>query len=146
MNELAFRFASASDCELLGTWNKQLIEDEGHDNAMSIAGLIQRMREWLALDYRAVIFEECGAPVAYALSRDSPEGVHLRQFFVDRGRRRRGVGSRALALLIRTAFTPGRRVVVEAMAWNEGALSFWRSAGFVDRYVGLQLPGPAGRG
>ena len=42
------------------------------------------MRGWLAMEYQAVVFEEAATPVAYALFRQTPEWIHLRQFFVAR--------------------------------------------------------------
>ena len=137
---LTFRVAAAADLPQLASWNKQLIEDEGHDNTMSLEELAVRMRNWLATEYQALIFEDpaATAPVAYALLRDTPEWVHLRQFFVARDRRRRGIGARAVALLRDSVFPPDKLVIVEAMAWNHRALSFWRAVGFADRYVGLE--------
>jgi GNAT superfamily N-acetyltransferase len=137
---LTFRVAAAADLPQLASWNKQLIEDEGHDNTMSLEELVARMRNWLATDYQALIFEDpaAPAPVAYALLRDMPEWVHLRQFFVARDRRRRGIGARAVARLRDSVFPPDKPVIVEAMAWNHPALSFWRAVGFADRYVGLE--------
>jgi GNAT superfamily N-acetyltransferase len=135
---LTFRVAAAADLAQLAGWNKQLIEDEGHDNTMSIEELVVRMRNWLTTEYQALIFEDPAAPVAYALLRDTPEWVHLRQFFVARDRRRRGIGARAVALLRDSVIPPGKPVIVEAMAWNHPALSFWRAVGFADRYVGLE--------
>ncbi|TMH15848.1 MAG: GNAT family N-acetyltransferase [Betaproteobacteria bacterium] len=107
---------------------------------MSLEELAVRMRNWLATEYQALIFEDpaATAPVAYALLRDTPEWVHLRQFFVARDRRRRGIGARAVALLRDSVFPPDKLVIVEAMAWNHRALSFWRAVGFADRYVGLE--------
>ena len=139
VNDLAFRWATLDDCDLLGAWNRELIDDELHDNPMNARELADRMRGWLANEYRAVMFEQRGAPVAYALYREIPEGIHLRQFFVVRTERRRGVGARALALLRLHVFPPDKRVLVEAMERNPGGLAFWRSMGFVDRYVGLEL-------
>ena len=137
---LTFRVAAAADLPQLASWNKQLIEDEGHDNTMSLEDLVARMRTWLATEYQALIFEDPAspAPVAYALLRDTPEWVHLRQFFVSRDRRRRGIGARAVALLRDSVIPPDKPVIVEAMAWNHAALSFWRAVGFADRYVGLE--------
>jgi GNAT superfamily N-acetyltransferase len=137
---LTFRVAAAADLPQLASWNRQLIEDEGHDNTMSLEELAVRMRNWLATEYQALIFEDptAPAPVAYALLRDTPEWVHLRQFFVARDRRRRGIGARAVALLRDSVFPPDKPVIVEAMAWNQPALSFWRAMGFADRYVGLE--------
>ena len=168
---LTFRVAAAADLPQLAGWNKQLIEDEGHDNTMSLEELVARMRSWLTTEYQALIFDEpatsadpalpksqwipagaCprmlesgagmtaagSASVAYALLRDTPEWVHLRQFFVARDRRRRGIGARAVALLRDSVFPADKPVIVEAMAWNYPALSFWRAVGFADRYVGLE--------
>ena len=117
---LTFRVAAAADLPQLASWNKQLIEDEGHDNTMSLEELAVRMRNWLATEYQALIFEDpaAPAPVAYALVRDTPEWVHLRQFFVARDRRRRGIGARAVALLRDSVFPPDKPVIVEAMAWG----------------------------
>jgi len=42
------RDASAADTPLLAQLNRQLIEDEGAANPMSLAELEARMREWLA--------------------------------------------------------------------------------------------------
>ena len=139
MNDLAFRWATADDCVLLGAWNRDLIDDELHDNPMNARELADRMREWLGGEYRAVMFERRGVPVAYALFREIPEGIHLRQFFVVHGERRHGIGARALALLRLHVFPPDKRVLVEAMERNPGGLAFWRRMGFVDRYVGLEL-------
>ena len=178
---LTFRVAAAADLPQLASWNQELIEDEGHDNMMSLDELVMRMRTWLATEYQALIFDEpatpaapallesrwipacagmaavgsvpaaqeriparaemtaaASAPVAYALFRDAPEWIHLRQFFVARARRRRGIGARAVALLRDTVFPRDKPVIVEAMAWNQPALSFWRAVGFADRYVGLE--------
>jgi predicted acetyltransferase len=98
------------------------------------------MRTWLATEYQAIVFEEPAkpAPAAYALFRCATEWVHLRQFFVVRDRRRRGIGARAIALLREAVFPPDKAVIVEAMAWNRAALSFWHAVGFEDRYVGLE--------
>ena len=216
---LTFRVAAAADLRQLALWNQQLIEDEGHDNRMSLEQLVARMRDWLVTEYQALIFDEpatsadpallksqwipasagmtavrsapaaheripasgemtavrsvraaheripaCAevtamrsapaaheriparagmtavgsAPVAYALFRDTPEWIHLRQFFVARDRRRRGIGARAVALLRDLVFPPDKPVIVEAMAWNQPALLFWRAVGFADRYIGLE--------
>jgi len=137
---LFFRVATAADLPQLASWNQQLIEDEGHDNTMSLEELEARMRTWLTTDYQALVFEDptTPTPAAYALFRITPEWIHLRQFFVARDRRRRGIGARAVALLRAEVFPPGKSVIVEAMAWNRAALSFWRAVGFADRYVGLE--------
>ena len=139
-DDLVFRVATTADAVQLASWNRQLIEDEGHDNTMSLEELVARMRTWLTTEYQALVFEDptMPTPAAYALFRLTPEWIHLRQFFVARDRRRCGIGARAVALLRGEVFPPDKPVIVEAMAWNHAALSFWRAVGFADRYVGLE--------
>jgi GNAT superfamily N-acetyltransferase len=136
------RSPAADDLPLLGEWNAALIHDESHDNAMSVRELTERMQEWLAGEYCVRIFVNERADVGYVLYRDLPEFVHLRQYFVVRSRRRRGVGTAALRALREREFRRDKRILVEAMAWNAAALAFWRANGFGDRYVGLQAPLP----
>jgi hypothetical protein len=57
---LSFRFATLADCHALAELNHQLIRDEGHRNPMTVPEVDQRMRSWLAGEYRAVLFEAEG--------------------------------------------------------------------------------------
>jgi predicted acetyltransferase len=136
---MEYRFAGESDLDLLAGWNHQLIRDEGHRNPMTVSELEQRMRGWLATEYRAVIFAGGGEPLAYALYRESPEEVYLRQFFVRRDRRRMGVGRQAMALLRREIWPPGKRLTVEVLCRNEAGLAFWRAVGYCDYSLALEI-------
>jgi hypothetical protein len=64
MATLAYRRAADRDVELLGHLNHELIRDEGHRNPMSVPELVERMSQWLAAEYTAILFEEDGAVVA----------------------------------------------------------------------------------
>jgi len=138
---VVLRQPNADDWPLLGEWNAALIRDERHDNPMTVAQLIARMREWVAGEYRPRIFVCDGSDAGYALYRELPEFVHLRQFYVVPERRRRGIGRAALHALTEE-FPLRKRVVVEAMIGNTGALAFWRAMGFADRYIGLETLPP----
>src|SRR5437773_870857 len=96
---MTYRAATLEDCPQLAELNNQLIRDEGHRNRMPAPELEQRMREWLAGDYRAVIYEDGDEVIAYALFREQPEEIYLRQLFVVRNRRREGIGRRAVEIL-----------------------------------------------
>jgi GNAT superfamily N-acetyltransferase len=141
---LELRVPVAGDLERLGQWNAALIRDEAHDKPMNVPELTERMRGWLASDCLARIFVCDGTDAGYVLYRELPEFVHLRQFFVLPEWRRRGIGAAALRALREREFPRGKRILVEAMVWNAGALAFWRATGFADRYVGLQSPPPVG--
>jgi GNAT superfamily N-acetyltransferase len=125
--------AALDESPLLARMNAELIQDEGHANRMTVAELEPRMRGWLAGEYSAVLFEEDGVPVAYALFRDDEgRGVLLRQFFVARDCRRRGVGRKAFELLVSEVLPSDTRVVVEVLVENARALAFWAAVGFAD--------------
>jgi GNAT superfamily N-acetyltransferase len=136
---LNHRRANENDLDLLAIWNKQLIEDEGHDNSMTVAQLRERMSDWLKGDYQVVAFSKTGAPSAYAVFRDRDERIYLRQFFVDRLQRRCGIGKEALAILKNRILPCTKSVMVEVMAWNQRGLAFWEASGFSPRYIGMEL-------
>jgi ribosomal protein S18 acetylase RimI-like enzyme len=138
---VVLREPTPRDWPCLGEWNAALIRDEGHDNPMSVAELIERMRGWLAHEYRARIFVCEGSDSGYALYRELPEFMHLRQFYVMAERRRRGIGRAALRALAEE-FPARKRIVVEVMIHNAAGLAFWRAMGFADRYIGLEAPAP----
>lgn len=112
---------------------------------MTVPQLEQRMRGWLADGYRAVIFEDGGAVVAYALFRDQPEEIYLRQLFVVRQCRRQGIGRRAVEVLRSKIWPKTTRLKVEVLVANQRAVNFWRSVGYTDYALSLEIL-PGGRG
>jgi ribosomal protein S18 acetylase RimI-like enzyme len=137
---LIFRVADPSDAELLGRLNFQLIRDEGHRNPMSEDELADRMREWLRSgEYEAALFFSGAELVGYALWRkEGADGIYLRQFFVDRNWRRRGIGAAAFHLLAPELIPAGTRIKLEVLCGNAIGIRFWRSLGFADYYLGLE--------
>jgi predicted acetyltransferase len=133
------RFATADDCAHLARLNHELIRDEGHRNPMTVAELEERMRQWLAGPYRAVLFADCGEIVAYALYREEADEIYCRHLFVIRERRRQGVGRAAISLLRSQIWPADKRLTVEVLSWNAAALSFWRSVGFCDYSLMLEI-------
>ena len=136
---MTFRHATLDDCLLLAGLNHQLIRDEGHRNQMTERELEQRMRGWLAGEYKAVIFEDAGEPVAYGLYQEQKDLVYLRQFFVVRHRRRQGLGRRASEILRTQIWPRDRRLTVDVLAGNPSGITFWRSAGYRDYAVTLEI-------
>jgi GNAT superfamily N-acetyltransferase len=95
-----YRPATPTNLRLLAAFNQHLIEDERADTRLSLQELESRMRNWLNTDYQAVIFEVDVAPIGYALFRPEEHGIHLRQFFIARHARRKGLGRTAIGLLL----------------------------------------------
>ena len=133
------RLATSDDAFLLGELNHQLIQDEGHRNSMSVAELGERMRKWIVSDYRAIFFEQDSRIAAYALYREEAELVYLRQFFVQRGLRRSGVGRQCMEILFSEVFPLDKRITVDVLTQNSAGISFWRSLGFSDYCLTLEI-------
>ena len=136
---MTFRRATQDDCALLAELNHQLIRDEGHRNRMAVPELEQRMRSWLASEYAAVIFEEGKEIVAYTLYREQPEQIYLRQLFVVRDRRRKGIGRQAFEILCSKVWPTNKRLTVDVLVQNAAAVAFWRAVGCKDYCLTLEI-------
>lgn len=136
---MKYRFVTLDDAPLLAELNHQLIQDEGHRNRMSVAELEQRMRGWLSGEYRAVIFEEGDKVVAYVLFREQPDEIYLRQLFVIRQNRRQGIGRRVVEILRSEVWPNKKRLTVDVLVSNQAAVSFWRSVGYTDYCLTLEI-------
>ena len=85
--------AELADVERLAELNKHLIEDERHPNPMNIAELTERMKAWLATDYICYTMKQNNSIVAYCLYRDDGAHYYMRQLYVDRAHRRKGIAT-----------------------------------------------------
>lgn len=136
--KLSHRPATLRDVPLLARLNRQLVEDEGARTRLTLDGLEDRMRRWLRGEYKATIFELAGEPVAYALYRKFDGGTHLRQFFVVRHARRRGIGRRAIELLLERVLASEATIELGVLAHNRRALDFWKAVGFAEYVLTLE--------
>lgn len=134
-----YRSATANDAAALAPMNAQLIRDEGHRNSMTIPQLQERMSGWLKGEYQAAVFELDSKPIGYALYRIEPEYVYLRQLFVLPGHRRHGVARAALEWLHQNSWTTRSRVRIDVLVGNRAAIEFWRSVGFADYCLTMEL-------
>lgn len=106
---------------------------------MTVPELEQRMKGWLASEYAAVIFENDGENVAYALYREQPEEIYLRQLFVIRNQRRKGIGRKAMEILRSKVWPKDKRLTVEVLVQNVGAVAFWRAVGYKHYSLTLEV-------
>ena len=136
---MTFRPATLDDCALLARLNHELIRDEGHRNPMTVPELEHRMRGWISGEYRAIIYEDGGEIVAYAFFREQPEEIYLRQLFVVRHRRSQGIGRWAVDILRSQIWPKTKRLTVEVLVANTRAVSFWRSVGYEDYALSLEI-------
>ena len=136
---MTYRHATTDDCPLLAELNHQLIRDEGHRNRMTVPELEQRMRDWLAGEYKGIVFEDGGGVVAYALFRERADEIYLRQLFVVRHRRRQGIGRRAVQILRSDIWPKTKRLIVDVLITNKDATAFWRTIGYTDYSLTLEI-------
>ena len=141
---MKYRLATLDDVDTLARMNRQLIEDEKHRNRFkSDAWLEDRMRGFLTGGYEAVLFEQAGQVVAYALYTQHPEHddtIYLRQIFVDRQLRRQGIGREAMRLLKEEIWPKDKRLTVEVLVGNHVAQAFYEAVGFRPYCFELEIP------
>jgi GNAT superfamily N-acetyltransferase len=107
---------------------------------MTIAELERRMSDWLkAGEYQAVLFECDGRAEGYALFRRDTHFIYLRQFFVRRECRRKGKGRAAFQWLKNNAWTGNPRIRLDVLVGNAVGHAFWRSVGFQDYCMTMEL-------
>lgn len=127
----------SSDLPLLARWNRQLIEDEGSDNPMSVPELEKRMNDFLSNGYAAYLFWEGEKPVGYALIDLTGTPYYLRQFFIARDSRRKRFGKAAFALLLRELDC--KSIDIDVLTGNENGQAFWESLGFRETWRHMRL-------
>jgi GNAT superfamily N-acetyltransferase len=120
------------DAPALGRFNAQLAEDEGAPSLGPTSFYVERMRTWLSQGrYQAALAWAQDEPVAYALWRDDPDyaDIFVRQFFVAREHRGRGMGQRLFEQAVRQ-FWDGRPLRLDVYDSNPRGAAFWARLGF----------------
>jgi ribosomal protein S18 acetylase RimI-like enzyme len=140
--------AGAADVPVLAAMNLRLTKDEDHPNKVrSIPWFEERMRGFLAGEYKAVLYLLEGEPAGYALYAAEDEisgGIHLRQLYVERGLRRRGIGREMIRILREKFWPAGRRITLGVMTGNIPAIAFYRALGFREYAVEMEIPAEKG--
>ena len=109
--------------------------------------LRERMQGWISTqEYSAVLFDLPSASqkeIGYALFQERTEDIYLRQFLITQDFQRSGLGTIAFQILKKEYWPQAKRVTVETLSNNPRALGFWRSLGFQDYSVQLELEAEA---
>jgi len=134
------RPATLADAEELAVMNRQLIEDEKHDNPMTISELEERMKGFLTDGYEAIMCTgDQSKTIGYALINKTAKPLYLRQFFINRNERRKGYGRRFFNELLEHLYT--NAIDIEVMIWNEAGKAFWESLNFQPRSLYMRYGG-----
>jgi ribosomal-protein-alanine N-acetyltransferase len=126
---MTIRKAEASEFAKLAELNKKLIEDEQHPNPMNVQQLAERMRDWLQGEYSCYVAEEDEETIAYCLFRDDGECYYLRQLFVERDHRRRGIATAFLDWMYNHVWID-KKVRLDVLSHNQEAIAFYKAYGF----------------
>ena len=145
---LTIHSAAEADLTLLAEMNKRLIDDERSRNPMTVSELRERMRGWLLTDWHIRLFnDETKNVVGYAVYQLRPDDyfpemkiVYLRQLYIEREHRSRGLGQQALQLLIEREFCEASAVVIEVLETNPRGYHFWSKTGFEPYCTTMRLP------
>ena len=137
--ELKFRFASENDVPWLAKMNQELILDEGHRNKMTLPELEQRMSDFLQKEYEAVIASTGQTDIGYALYRKDPEWLYLRQIFIIKSMRRKGLGRKFIEWLINNPWRDCKRIRTDVLVGNVAGIDFWKAVGFKEYLITLEM-------
>jgi GNAT superfamily N-acetyltransferase len=132
---ITIRLADLSDTDNIAVMNKQLIEDEKHENPMTIPQLRERMNGFVTGDYIALLLcaDSQDNIIGYALINKAAQPFYLRQFFICRSERRKGYGKQFFQKILDYLKTD--TIDVEVMVWNEIGKAFWDSLQFKPRSI-----------
>jgi GNAT superfamily N-acetyltransferase len=138
LSQVTIRTAESAQFELLARMNKELIEDEGHRNPMSVAQLQQRFERFVSSEgYSLDLVLWRDDIIGFATYRQEPDNaeacgyhIHLRQFYISRAVRGRGLGSLAFEALMRARFKRGERIFLNVLETNPRGREFWKKTGF----------------
>lgn len=134
-----FRFATVGDAPQLASMNARLIRDERHRCQLSLTELQDQHVQWLSGEYQAVMFATDDQLVGYALYKQEPDWIYLRQFFVEPEYRRQGIGRSAMRWLMENAWKNALRIRLEVLVHNSPAQAFWESLGFRPYCITMEL-------
>ena len=133
--------ATINDIAALAEMNQELIQDEHNRNPMNVRQLELRMQTWLDGNWSAIMIYKNNDLIGYLMYQQREDDYHpdqrvifVRQFFVQRAYRRRGIGRQAFDLITEKFFPSDAKVMLDVLATNSEALRFWEDLGFT-RYA-----------
>lgn len=122
---------SSRQSKSLALLNAELIQDEGHSNALTLPELEQRMTGWLdSEEYKCHAVLHRNLPVAYCLWREEPSHLHVRQLFTLRQYRGRGLATKLINYLQVKQSVAHKPLRLEVLSTNRSAIRFYKKLGF----------------
>jgi GNAT superfamily N-acetyltransferase len=119
--------------------NQELIQDEGHRNKMTLAELEQRMSDFLQNEYDVVIASFRQNDIGYALYKQDPEWLYLRQIFVIKTMRRKGFGRKFIEWLKNNPWRDCKRIRTDVLVGNVTGIAFWKALVFKEYCITMEM-------
>ncbi|MBW8382487.1 MAG: GNAT family N-acetyltransferase [Youngiibacter sp.] len=149
-NNISFRFASASDSDLILQFIKELAEYENLSSA--VVATPEILKEWLFIMKKAevIIGEVNGCPVGFALFFHNfstflgRAGIYLEDLYIRPEYRGRGFGKAFMRKLAGIAVERGcGRFEWSCLDWNKRSIDFYMSLGArpMSDWTGYRLDG-----
>ena len=129
--------ATNQDIDLLFSINQQLIIDEDYDRPLTDEKLNERWKQFFTEIYIDFFIKVENEIVGYSVIHNHQTPKYIRHFYVQKEYRRKGIGKKAFYLILNELDV--KEIDVDVMYWNQSGLSFWKSLGFHERYIGLDL-------
>ncbi|MCP6727652.1 MAG: GNAT family N-acetyltransferase [Patescibacteria group bacterium] len=129
MNKIGIIKAKIDDVRNLAELNKRMIEDEQHPNPMNVEKLADRMTGWLKNEYICYLAKHEEEIVGYYLYRDDGKYYYLRQLFIERQHRRKGIATQILDWMYLNIWQD-KKVRVDVLSHNKEAIAFYERYGF----------------
>jgi len=146
---LELRKATINDITALAEMNQQLIQDERSLNTINVRQLELRMQTWLDGSWSAIMIYKNADLIGYLMYQQREDDyypdqrvIFVRQFFVQRAYRRRGIGRQAFEQITEQFFPSDAKVRLDVLATNAEALSFWEDLGFTQYAMSLHRNAP----
>jgi GNAT superfamily N-acetyltransferase len=106
---------------------------------MTLPELEQRMSDFLQKEYDAVITGLAHTDIGYALYRQDPEWLYLRQIFVIEEMRRKGFGRGFIEWLKNNPWKKCKRIRTDVLVDNVFGIEFWKAVGFKEYCITLEM-------
>lgn len=142
---IELRRATINDINALAEMNGELIRDERSRNPMNVHQLQLRMQTWLDGNWSAVMIHKNKDLIGYLLYQQREDDyypdqrvIYVKQFFVQRTYRRRGIGREAFEQIVSDYFPSNAKIMLDVLATNPEALHFWEDLGFRQYSTALQ--------
>lgn len=151
MNTVTLRAATSADLATIALMNRELIQDEGHRNPMSVEQLEERARNFLSKgDWRIDLLEVEGRIAGFVtwrqeedITEPSGQRIYLRQFYIARDARGGGIGRQSFEALMSQRFPADCRILLEVLESNPGGREFWARMGFAPYSLFVERRSPA---